>query len=110
MEEYRMTRIKTWTLTLSAAAIAGVVALLPISGQQGAAVAGAEWRVNGADAWGTRYSPLDQITRDNVKNLQVVWRWKSQNMGPSPQAAWEVTPLMVGGKVYVTAGTARTVV
>ena len=51
--------------------------------------------------WGTRYSPLDQITQDNAKNLQVVWRWKSQNMGPTPQAAWEVTPLMVGGKIYV---------
>ena len=22
----------------------------------------------------TRYSPADQITRDNVKNLQIVWR------------------------------------
>jgi quinoprotein glucose dehydrogenase len=104
-----MTRLKTWALMLSAAA-ATVVALLPIHGQQGAATGGGEWRVNGGDAWGTRYSPLDQITRENVKNLQVVWRWKAQNMGPAPQAAWEVTPLMVGGKVYVTAGTTRTVV
>ena len=69
-----------------------------------------EWRVNGGDAGSTRYSPLDQINATNVKNLQVVLRWKAQNMGPSPQAAWEVTPLMVGGKLYVTAGTGRTVV
>src|SRR5579863_3972488 len=69
-----------------------------------------EWRVNGGDAGSTRYSPLDQINAANVKNLQVAWRWKAQNMGPTPQTAWEVTPLMVGGKLYFTAGTVRTVV
>ena len=31
-------------------------------------------------------------------------------MGPAPQAAWEVTPLMAGGKLFFTAGTGRTVV
>ncbi len=31
-------------------------------------------------------------------------------MGPTPQAAWEVTPLMIGGKLFFTAGTGRTVV
>lgn len=69
-----------------------------------------EWRVNGGDAGSTRYSPLDQINASNVKNLHVVWRWKAQNMGPAPQAAWEVTPLMIGGKLFFTAGTGRTVV
>src|SRR5580658_3406665 len=77
--------------------------------QQGTPASG-EWRVNGGDAGSTRYSPLDQINASNVKTLQVVWRWKAQNMGPAPQAAWEVTPLMVGGKLYFTAGTGRTVV
>jgi quinoprotein glucose dehydrogenase len=77
--------------------------------QQGTPPTG-EWRVNGGDTGSTRYSPLDQINASNVKNLQVVWRWKAQNMGPAPQAAWEVTPLMVGGKLYFTAGTGRTVV
>src|SRR5690349_21624601 len=59
-----------------------------------------EWRVNGGDAGSTRYSPLDQINASNVKTLTVAWRWKAQNMGPSPQGAWEVTPLMVGGKLF----------
>ena len=69
-----------------------------------------EWHVYGGDSGSTRYSPLDQIDASNVKNLQVVWRWKAQNMGPAPQAAWEATPLMIGGKLYFTAGTGRTVV
>ncbi len=33
-----------------------------------------EWRYFGGDKAFTRYSPLDQITRDNVKNLRIVWR------------------------------------
>ncbi len=83
--------------------------LLSGNAQQGTPATG-EWRVNGGDAGSTRYSPLDQINASNVKNLQVVWRWKAQNMGPAPQAAWEVTPLMIGGRLYFTAGTGRTVV
>jgi quinoprotein glucose dehydrogenase len=34
----------------------------------------AEWRYFGGSKAFTRYSPLDQITRDNVKNLRIVWR------------------------------------
>jgi glucose dehydrogenase len=34
----------------------------------------AEWRYFGGDKAFTRYSPLDQITPDNVKNLRIVWR------------------------------------
>ena len=85
-----------------------VLAALPVLAQYG--TANGEWRVNGGDTGSTRYSPLDQINASNVKNLQVIWRWKAQNMGPAPQAAWEVTPLMVDGKLYVTAGVSRTVV
>jgi len=91
-------------IVLGALALAAV-----LCGQQGTPASG-EWRVNGGDSGSTRYSPLDQINANNVKNLQVVWRWKAQNMGPSPQAAWEVTPLMIGGRLYFTAGTGRTVV
>src|SRR5262245_8220587 len=33
-----------------------------------------EWRYYGGNKAFTRYSPLDQINRDNVKNLKIVWR------------------------------------
>ena len=89
--------------------IAAFLWLTSAQAQQGTPATG-EWRVNGGDTGSTRYSPLDQINAANVKNLQVVWRWKAQNMGPAPQAAWEVTPLMVEGRLYFTAGTGRTVV
>jgi quinoprotein glucose dehydrogenase len=93
-------------LTIAAFA---ALSLTTVHAQQGAPASG-EWRVNGGDTGSTRYSPLDQINAANVKALQVVWRWKAQNMGPTPQGAWEVTPLMAGGKLFFTAGTGRTVV
>ena len=103
-----MTRLKLWTPALIALALIGWT-WRPAHGQQGAPAVG-EWRTYGGDSGNTRYSPLDQINAANARNLQVVWRWKAQNMGPSPQAAWEVTPLMAGGKLYFTAGVGRTVV
>ena len=78
-------------------------------GQAPAAVKG-EWRYYGADAGGTKYSPLDQINKDNVKNLKIVWRWKAENFGSRPEYNWEATPLMVKGVLYITAGTRRDVV
>jgi quinoprotein glucose dehydrogenase len=73
--------------------------------QQGAT--NGEWRYYGGDAGTTKYSPLDQINASNVKDLQIVWRWKSENFGPRADNLWEVTPLMVNGVLYFTAGTRR---
>src|SRR5262245_36710799 len=35
-----------------------------------------EWRYLNSDPGATRYSPLDQITKDNFKDLKLAWRWK----------------------------------
>ncbi len=45
------------------------------------------------NAWG--YSPLDQINKDNVKNLQVAWTW-SMVSGPT-----EATPIVHDGVIYI---------
>jgi glucose dehydrogenase len=79
-----------------------------VSGQAGAK--NGEWRYWGGDAGSTHYSPLDQINKDNVKNLQIVWRWKNQNFGPRPEFNWEATPHMIGGVLYTTAGLSRDIV
>src|SRR5688500_15493795 len=74
-------------------------------------VPGAEWRAYGSTELSTRYSSLDQINRDNVKNLEVAWRWRFDNFGtPSEVAATQTTPLMVNGVLYFTAGGRRSVV
>src|SRR5690349_1377924 len=36
-----------------------------------------EWPLPGRDAQGTRYSPLTQLTRDNVGKLAVAWTFSS---------------------------------
>lgn len=65
-----------------------------------------EWPDYARDKAGTKYSPLDQINRDNVRSLQIAWRWQF----PADQAAeqhpefltfiYEATPLMIDGVLY----------
>ena len=69
-----------------------------------------EWRHYGSDLANTRYLPLDQIDASNFSQLTVAWRFKTDNLGPRPEYLFEVTPLMVNGVVYSTAGTRRAVV
>ncbi len=44
---------------------------------------------------GYGFSPLDQITRDNVKDLQVAWTWSLTN------GATESTPIVHDGVLYI---------
>jgi quinoprotein glucose dehydrogenase len=66
-----------------------------------------EWRGLGRDLAYTRYSPLDQITRDNVGQVKVAWRWKQENFGPSAEFYAQPCPIYVGGTLYTTAGLRR---
>ena len=66
-----------------------------------------EWRYFGGDKAFTRYSPLDQINRDNVKTLQVVWRRpavddKLKEAFPDlPVGSYlRSTPIMIDGILY----------
>ena len=69
-----------------------------------------EWPHYTADLRGTKYSPLDQINASNFKDLEVAWRFKTDNLGTRPEYKLEGTPLMVGGVLYTTGGTRRSVV
>ena len=69
-----------------------------------------EWPAYGGDIGHTRYAPLDQIDASNFDELEVAWRFKTDNLGPGPEFKLEGTPLMVGGVLYATGGTRRSVV
>jgi len=69
-----------------------------------------EWPYYTADLKGTKYSPLDQINASNFKDLEVAWRFKTDNLGTRPEYKLEGTPLMVKGILYATGGTRRAVV
>jgi hypothetical protein len=47
-----------------------------------------EWRFYGSDAHSTKYSALEQINKDNVKDLQIAWRWRADNFGPRMDPNW----------------------
>jgi quinoprotein glucose dehydrogenase len=83
-------------------------AIVPTAAQSGAR--NGEWPTYGGDLGHTRYSPLDQITADNFKRLEIAWRFKTDNLGPRPEFQFESTPLMVNGVLYSTGGTRRAVV
>jgi quinoprotein glucose dehydrogenase len=88
-----------------------VIALWPLAGSGQNGSSNGQWRAYSADEGSTRYSSLDQINRDTVKNLQVAWTWKFDNFGtPAETVTTETTPLMVNGVLYFTAGQRRTVV
>ena len=69
-----------------------------------------EWHHYGRDLAGTKYSPLDQIDRDNVDQLEIAWRWRTDNFGSRLDFYYQATPLMIGGVLYTTAGWSRSVV
>jgi len=82
-----------------------LIGLLPLLAQQGAKEG--QWRAYASETGSTGYSPLDQINRDNVKNLQVAWSWKFDNFGNTNT---EVTPLMVNGVLYFPLSPSRTII
>ena len=66
-----------------------------------------EWSYFGADKAFTRYSPLDQIDRDNVRDLRIVWRRPA--VDPELRAAFpelrpnaylRSTPVKIDGVLY----------
>jgi quinoprotein glucose dehydrogenase len=65
-----------------------------------------EWRHWGGDAGGQKYSALKQIHRGNVGRLQVAWRYKTGEIADGKnyvmRSAFETTPLVVGGTMYLT--------
>lgn len=65
-----------------------------------------EWPFYGGDQAGTKYSTLDEINRDNVRNLQVAWTWKTEERPidefKTVPGMFETTPLMIGGTLYLS--------
>ena len=93
-------------LPISVAALLLPLLAPPLSAQRSAGVDAAalraadptEWLAHGRDPGETYYSPLDQITADNVDRLGLAWWW---DIGGS-QGRLEATPLVSDGVLYGT--------
>ncbi len=53
--------------------------------------------MSGHDPGATRYSPLAQITPENVRKLEVAWKFDTGERGHP----FEVTPVVAGNIMYV---------
>lgn len=69
----------------------------------------AGWEHWGGDEGGRRFSPLTQITPDNVQHLEKAWTYRlgevedKDNVSPTLEA----TPVLGGGRLYVCTGLNR---
>jgi len=69
-----------------------------------------DWPMYNRDLAGTRYSPLTQINTTNVTKLNQAWkfRFRTDEERKIPRANLgafsEVTPIVIGGVMYLTAG------
>lgn len=71
----------------------------------GAAAQADEWGAYGRDPGGTRFSPLTQITPQNVTRLKPAWTFNTGDIADGsagPRSGFETTPLLVDGRLYLT--------
>ncbi len=60
---------------------------------------GSEWLSYGRDYTEQRFSPLEQVNRDNVNELDLAWSFKFETA-----RGMEATPLVHNGVIYVSTG------
>ncbi|MGO2277681.1 MULTISPECIES: membrane-bound PQQ-dependent dehydrogenase, glucose/quinate/shikimate family [unclassified Psychrobacter] len=63
-----------------------------------------EWSAYGRTDYGQRYSPLDKINTDNVKDLELAWQIQTGDVkGPNDvgETTYQATPLKIGNALYL---------
>jgi glucose dehydrogenase/cytochrome c5 len=98
-------------MVVSASRLTAVAAALILIATAQTAPPKGEWFTYGGDKTWNRYSPLDQINQDNVKDLSVVWNRPAvdpsvRNKFPdiSPSNYFRGTPIMIDGVLYAPDG------
>src|SRR5471032_2977972 len=81
----------------AASAAAAGLALLATA----ASAAGTDWTTSGHDLGGQRYSPLTQINKSNVTDLQIAWTYHMAPAGYTGRPRLvESIPIVVGNHMY----------
>lgn len=92
-------------------------ALLPACGRDAPVIdhggPTADWPAWGGDPGGLRWSPLAQIHRGNVGDLEVAWTYRhgdvSDGTGDRTRSSFNATPIVVGGGLYFCTGFNRVI-
>lgn len=56
-----------------------------------------DWSLYGRDYNNQRFSPLTQINRENIDQLQLAWKYKTDK-----KSTFQTTPIVVDGVMYIT--------
>ena len=85
--------------------------LLSATSQAQRGTSGGQWPNHSGDKGSTKYAPLDQINRSNVRNLHVAWRrpavadeLREQHQQLKFSNLFRSTPLMINGVLYASDG------
>ena len=64
---------------------------------------GVDWPAYGGTHAATRYSPLTQITKDNVGELEQIWEFRTGDLPENPDEPFgnQNTPVKVGDRLYL---------
>lgn len=66
----------------------------------------AEWPYYGGNPGGMRYSPLTQISRENVRELKIAWVFHTGDVSDGShhrrKSEFECTPILVDGTLYLS--------
>ncbi len=84
-------------VVVSVMVAAGLSAQVPFDRLRDAAAEPRNWLTYSGTYFSQRYSELDQVTPENVDDLQLQWVYQTAVAGP-----WQSTPLVVDGVMYLT--------
>ena len=110
--EYSLSRevfMRRSALTIAVCAVVLLLLTTTSSAQRGAS--GGQWPNHSGDKRSTKYAPLDQINRNNVRNLRIAWRrpavadeFRQQHPDLNSSNLFRSTPLMINGVLYASNG------
>jgi quinoprotein glucose dehydrogenase len=92
------------SMTLDGFDVAGRLAAAGSPAAEPSAPGGDDWTAYGRTAYGQRYSPLPDITPQNISTLKVAWTYHTgdrQRPGDPVETTAENVPLEVGGMLYL---------
>lgn len=100
---YRLMRVPLYGLLISGLAmIAFLLLATGCAKNNNDFGAGSEWSVYLGDSYGSQYSKLDQVTRQNVNELEIAWEYHTGDADTASNSQMQANPLIIDGILYAT--------
>ena len=89
-----------------ARALSGLIIASALLAPTSSVAQNVDWPLHNLDLAGSRFAQTDQITPENVADLEVAWVHRSgdryDGSGQTAGTEYQVTPLVVDGLLYLT--------